>query len=382
MRNTRIQFADRSECTGCLVCASRCVHQAITAVSDKNGYWFPKVDTARCVGCKACEKVCPILNRSVPKEPLCGYAAVSRDDEVRMRSSSGGIFLHIARAVVQNGGVVYGCAWDDIGEAKHVRIEQLEDLPRLCEAKYVQSETQHVYERVREDLLHNRQVLFSGTPCQVLALTRFLVHEYENLMLVDLICHGVPSREMFAALKRDVKRWHPGHGEVRRISFRDKFESWEARAVTTWFDDGAKIREVGFNNAYLLAFLNHYYIRPSCERCLANNGRSGSDLTLGDLWGISQIAPEFDDHKGASAVLVHTLRGKALIEDLDSISIRQVPVSLIIQNNASYSAVRKPERWRKVFLAIARRFGVKTAWGCVYYKRRLLQKVVSLICKR
>lgn len=338
------------KCTGCAACYVSCPQDAIQMRPDQEGFVFPLVDESRCVNCGLCERRCPV--RTVGKRdatPMC-YAAKSNNIRLVLESSSGGMFSELALPILRNGGVVFGAAYDDKTlDVKHIAVQTVEDLSKLRGSKYVQSEVGLIYRQVKDVLIRGCSVLFSGTPCQIAGLKAYLGENYDKLLTVEVICHGVPSPKLFDELKREMSK---RHGALATISFRDKSEGWSSRAITGWYVSGKKIREKGNLNDYFKAFLSRLILRHSCEDCQFNDGKSGADVTLGDFWGAGCIKEWMNDDTGISAVILHTAKGVAAFEQLNCYK-HMVSLCDIARLNPSYQALRKPNEDRNEFMSLA-----------------------------
>lgn len=208
-----INITDKEKCSGCEACVNICPKNCITMIEDKYGFRYPTVNQSQCSNCNLCESVCPIkkFNKEV-------YACYAKNKNEYMSSSSGGAFAVIARKVLTNGGLVCGAAFDENFNVKHMIISNLNDLYKLKGTKYVQSEIGSVYKDIKKYLDKRYQVLFSGTPCEVAGLKKYLKNEYSNLITVDLICHGVPSPKIWQDYLNEVK----GVNKIKNVSFRNK----------------------------------------------------------------------------------------------------------------------------------------------------------------
>ena len=300
-----IKIDDNKDCCGCNACIIACPKQCISRTTDSEGFWYPVVDLSKCIDCSLCEKVCPELNENQESKPLECLAAINNDLEIRKNSSSGGVFFELARLTIQDGGVVFGAKFNEKWEVVHDMSKTLDYLSMFRGSKYVQSDTIKTYSQVKDYLKNNTKVLFSGTPCQIAGLKRFLRKEYEKLITVDFICHGVPSPFVWSkyldALPLD-------RNKIQSISFRDKAKGWKLFSLSIQgenFHYHKKLNE----DLYVRGFLKDLYLRPSCYSCSAKAGKSGSDITLADFWGIQNIKPEIDDDKGVSAILLNTTKG-------------------------------------------------------------------------
>ena len=218
-----IYIDNPAECCGCGLCASSCSQNCIMMSSDEEGFLYPSVQSEHCIHCGKCEKVCPVRNKEKTQRQSLkkAYAAFHRDKKIRFQSSSGGIFSAIAQEVIRQGGVVFGAAFNNAFEVEHIYVERVEDLSKLRGSKYVQSAMGETYKNVLNFLKSGRLVLFSGTPCQVSALKLFLNEKYENLITVDVICHGVPSPDVWKKYVNYRKR-KDSRAELKEVYFRDK----------------------------------------------------------------------------------------------------------------------------------------------------------------
>lgn len=304
------------KCTGCAACHDACAKGAISMVPDGEGFAHPQVDVTKCVRCGRCEQVCPVLHLGAPREPLAVYAAKAKDDELRLQSSSGGIFSLLARQIIREGGIVFGAGWDKSDwHVVHKSAENELELDELRGSKYVQSDTRGIYAKVKAQLATGRLVLFSGTPCQIAALRMFLGREYENLFLIDVICHAVPSPlawQNYLEVRLSAKNGQGAMGkqEIKRISFRRKDCGWKRYSLSLSFTNDSEYRQTLDKDPFLQAFLNEFCNRPSCQSCPFKSGTCGSDLTLGDYWGIATAHRGVDDDKGISVALVNTQKGE------------------------------------------------------------------------
>ena len=325
-----IEIKDKKDCCGCSACVQRCPKQCITLKEDNEGFLYPILDKKTCIDCGLCEKVCPILHQGEPQKPLKVYAAKNLNEEIRRQSSSGGIFTLLAEQVIQEGGVVFGARFDENWEVKHDYTETIEGLAVFRGSKYVQSRIEDNYKKAEEFLKQGRKVLFSGTPCQIAGLKRFLRKEYEELLTVDFVCHGVPSPGVWRKyLKETVARMcdknsvstdpiSKENAHIESISFRDKRSGWKkfsfALTLSATYRSGAKntvsLCEIFPQNTFMKGFLADLYLRPSCYACTAKCGKSDSDITIADLWGAPFIIGNDDDDRGTSLVLVYRDRCK------------------------------------------------------------------------
>ena len=309
-------------CTGCAACHDVCAKDAILMIPDSEGFAHPQIDGKKCVKCGMCKQACPVLHPSVSREPLAIYAAKADDDMLRLESSSGGIFSLLAHRIVNRGGIVFGAGWEtDNWRIIHMSAETDSSLDKICGSKYVQSDTRGIYRQVKSQLDTGRQVVFSGTPCQIAALRVFLGKEYENLVLVDVICHAVPSplvwqKYLETRLSSLDDTCGVGAKSIRRVSFRHKKCGWQRYSLFLDFSNDNAYCQTLDVDPFLLGFLNELFNRPSCSSCAFKAGRSGADLTLGDYWGVDKPHCNFADDKGVSVVLVNSQRGMEMFGEI------------------------------------------------------------------
>ena len=309
-------------CCGCGACAAKCTKSCIEMVADGCGFLRPVVDASKCVGCSGCDSVCPALGER-PKDDTKGVIwARSKDRSERLNSSSGGVFALLAHDVLAGGGVVGGVAWDEgCKHARHVLVGSEDELDSVMRSKYVQSlVSREVFEGVRDALRAGRRVLFSGTACQVAAMRAYLgkLADSDDFLAVDVICHGVPSPLLWGkwAEYRESRAGAP----LRDVNMRSKTTGWwsySAMDEYTAEKDGAPACDGGVfgDDWYMKAFLRNASLRQSCFSCPAKRS-CGSDVTLGDFWGIQSAHPEVDFEGGVSAVLANTAKGLSAVEAL------------------------------------------------------------------
>lgn len=330
-----IKIDNKSQCCGCNACASRCPKQCITLQEDAEGFRYPVIDIALCIDCGVCERVCPVIHPGEERTPLQAFAAVNPDETIRMQSSSGGVFTAIAEQIIAEGGVVFGAAFDENWEVRHTYTETNEGLAAFRGSKYVQSRIDTAYQDAERFLKDGRKVLFSGTPCQVAGLKHYLRKEYDNLLAVDFICHGVPSpkvwrkylEENFSARRADAGKNSVLSSSINKvpvitgIAFRDKtMAGWKKYSFVVRGKSASKADKntvlmsgIFYENLYMQAFLNDLILRPSCYACPSKKGQSGCDVTLADFWGIEYVLPSMDNDKGVSLLLAQTDRGENFI---------------------------------------------------------------------
>ncbi len=307
-----IEILNKEHCVGCEACVVKCPRGCISFNEDSEGFRYPKVDMKLCIDCSICQRVCPVINQEPNREPLATYGAKHRDEKILLASSSGGLFTLLAEPVIERGGVVFGVEFDENWEARHSYTETKEGLVRFRGSKYIQSRVGDSYLKVEKYLRAGRNVLFSGTPCQIAGLNRFLGKEYDNLLTVDLICHGVPSPLVWRKYLCDTKIKN-----ISGISFRDKCTGWSSSSLSISSESDRGLCEKLGRNIFFRGFIKDLYLRPSCHECPAKALKSGSDITIADYWGIEIDNPQFNDSRGVGLAIIATQRGLEVFESLD-----------------------------------------------------------------
>lgn len=365
-----IQITDKSKCCGCHACVQRCPKQCISMHEDGEGFLYPRVDASLCVECGLCEQVCPMLHPAPARRPEACYAAINPEEQVRRVSSSGGIFTALATRILNEGGVVFGARFADDWSVVHDCTETVEGLAPFQGSKYVQSRMGDCYRRAETFLKAGRTVFFTGTPCQIAGLRRYLRRDYPGLLTMDFICHGVPSPRVWHQYLDEAL---PGasRSALRAVSFRSKTTGWRhySLALTLKGESGAadRVQSCTFErNPYMLGFLKDLYLRPSCHACTMKSCSSGADLTAGDFWSIDGFRPDLDDNRGVSSLCVNTPAGARALKDLP---VRLYPATyeqVGKYNTALDHAAAMPAR-RAEFYARMEREGVISAATALTY---------------
>lgn len=319
--------------------------------ADGDGFLSPRLERPEeCVHCGLCQRACPVLNApAVRAGEVQGFAAYTSEPLLREESSSGGIFSALALPVLADGGAVYGAAYDDCFAVHHICVEQAEELAKLRGAKYAQSTLGSTFREVKARLIQGQQVLFSGTPCQVAGLKSFLRKDYDNLLTVDFVCHGVPSPMAWQSYVR-FRAKEDNDGQLpERINLRSKESGWSRYTYSNVFSypGGHRHTASSGDSLFMRLFVGDYINRESCSNCRFKGYDRVSDVTLGDFWGIWNIAPEMDDNQGTSLVLLHSEKGRQLFSRIQSgIVCKSVPLELTSQENPALlvSSEAKPQR--------------------------------------
>lgn len=306
-----ITLAENNRCTGCGACAEACFKNAIKMTEDKEGFLFPVIDEKLCTECKKCLSTCPVINIPQKAVPSGVFGARAKDEDSVLKSSSGGVFSVLANKAISLGGIVYGAGYNEKLDVVHKSAEKAEDIEALMGSKYVQSDMNDTYRSVENNLKAGRKVLFAGTPCQCAGLSRFLSKEYSNLLMVDFVCHGVPSRGLY----RKYLEYMGTKGEIKSVRFRDKTTDRKSgHCISIEYKDGNIYREASVNDPYMLGFLQNINLRKSCYNCSFKDFATASDITIGDFWGIDKTDSFLSDKEGVSLVILNTDKGKTFFE--------------------------------------------------------------------
>ena len=318
-QNSTINDILKSECTGCCACFSICPVRCIEMIEDNEGFQYPVIDEKKCVKCLKCKNICPLFFNQRTIYPLHMYAAKNNDEEIRKNSSSGGVFSLFAENTIKKEGIIFGARFNGSWEVVHDCTETIEGLKEFYGSKYVASIIGDTYKKTKEFLENDKDVLFSGTPCQIAGLKSFLQKDYNNLICIDFICHGVPSPLVWREYLKELITLNLSH-KIHKINFRDKKTGWKNFSTSFEFYDKEDniyiLSESHFENTYFTGFLCDIYLRPSCYNCPVKPLKSGADITIGDYWGIENILPKYDDNMGVSIILINTNNGLKYFENL------------------------------------------------------------------
>ena len=366
-----------NKCTSCGACVAACPKHCIVIAANDRGFLYPRIETDRCVNCHACEMICH-LNRNVKNDFKSeAYAVKVNNDAYLRKSTSGGAFSALAEHVLNNGGVVYGCAYVDHLKAKHIRIETLKDLHLLNGSKYVQSDCSDSFKLVKEDLKLKRYVLFSGTPCQVSSLRSFLGKDDDNLITVDIVCHGVTSQAFFDK----YIEWYEKKNNiiVNNYDFRSKQNAkWSLAGICYGEDRNTKERIEKkifyYNEYYYYYFLKGLAYRESCYQCkYANMDRPG-DITLGDMWGAESLNLGYDTAEGCSLFIANSEKGLRLLEEIN-VTKKKVTTEQAVKLNKQLTTSSKiPDDYLSIidFISSAEAHRIDQYFRKHYMKERLM----------
>ena len=355
MENKRLpQLCDDTICTGCASCINSCRESALILVQNIEGFYRPHLNAAKCIGCGLCEKCCPILNpiKRQSEKMQNVYACWHKDTETRYNSSSGGAFSALAETILEDGGFVVGAAYDEELCVKHIIIESKSELDKLRLSKYVQSRIDaDLFVSIKMKLSDGQKGLFVGTPCQCAGLRASLRKEYDNLVIVDIICHGVPSKLMLDKYKEWLE---PLIGKVTHINFRNKNRGWYFGQRTARIEGGKLKYLRGKKDAYFTCFNKNNCLQHSCYDCRFQNFPRYSDLTIADFWKIGMVEPfgHKDEIKNGISMII-TSNKKAVdfvIEAKDKMEMFERTMKEAIRgNHAGVESSHKPTSRKSIY---------------------------------
>lgn len=342
------KIIDKDNCTGCYACFNICPTKAIDMIEDEKGFKTYAIDKDKCINCGMCKKVCPVINNKEENKDIEAFACMNKNENIRKESSSGGIFYLLAQYILEKKGVVFGASFDNNWDVEHTYIEKIEDIKKLMGSKYVQSTIGDSYEKVKEFLENDRYVLFTGTPCQIEGLNKFLGKEYDKLYTQDVICHGVPSPKVwrkYLQFRKMKDKKIPSN-----INFRNKEDGWQNFHIKFKYERNS-YKMLANNDIYMQSFLRNTILRDSCYNCHFKKLYRLSDITLADFWGVKRVLPEMNDNKGTSLIIVNSKKGQTLIKEInEKIEMKGVDIKEAIKYNPSMiKSVDKDEKREDFF---------------------------------
>lgn len=385
-----IQIQHKTDCSGCGGCRQVCPTGCISYLPDGEGFFYPAVDTERCIRCGKCERACPMPAAKPQEHPADAFACRSKDISLRDASSSGGVFTALAEQILAEGGVVFGALLREDGAVAHAAVTDRAGLARLRGSKYVQSDMGNCFLQAQALLEKGRWVLFSGTPCQIYGLSCFLGREYDRLLLVDTVCMGVPSPGIWERYRRAQEE--RAGSRLTAAHFRDKGFSggdaaangWQDYAMRLEFENGTRYCAPRLQDPYLSCFLKRLDLRPACHACRFKGDARRSDLTLGDYWGIESLHPDWADGHGVSLVLARTPKGGEWLRRAGSeLEVRPAPAEHAVRTHPSLVRSVEAASGRDAFFSACERGGdilpVLTRYGAPTAAERLRRMAGRLL---
>lgn len=331
---------EKNECYGCGACMQTCPVKAITMEEDDEGFLYPFINNNLCISCNKCHSVCPIEANLTLNKPMQAHVGFCVSIDKRRKSASGGAFYAITKVSTPDT-TVFGVEWKSRSSARHEKRDVDTAYERFSKSKYVQSDIGNSYIETKQELLMGKSVVFTGTPCQIAGLKTFLGKDYENLLCVDLVCHGVPSGKVLECYIND----NEGKEKIEGIDFRHKVYKkgeWQSKCAVLKYKSG-KRKVVDYDTSgFLRGFACGLFFRPSCATCQFACQERVSDLTIGDAWGIEKIRPEMNPHEGISLILVNGEKGDSWRKKMESfMQMEEVDFDILVEGNAR---LREPDR--------------------------------------
>ena len=333
MKNIK-EWVDKHNCTGCSACYNICPVGAIKMEPNKKGFLEPIIDSKKCINCGKCQKVCMGYNKIIKTKTNEYYIARNKDEEVVFNSSSGGIFSILANYILDNKGSVYGAILDKNLKVKHVRVTKKKDLNPLRRSKYTQSILGNIFQNIKQDLESGLRVLFVGTPCQAYGLKLYTsnIKNKDNLLIVDIICHGTPSPLLFHDHIKFIEK--KSGKKLKYHYFRTKERGWRGHIEKDVFTDGTYDNTSLNSQTFREVFYTDKGLKDSCYSCLFSNLERSSDITIGDCWGIENTDSKLNDNKGSSIVIVSSIKAKEIFNKLKKEMITEnVDINKVLQKN-------------------------------------------------
>lgn len=310
-----IEIKDKKKCCGCTACFNKCPVSCISMRQDEEGFYYPVVDINKCIFCGLCEEACPIVNPSDKYDIGKAFAVQHKDSETLYHSAAGGAYSALGEYILERNGVVYGAAYNEKMVVEHVRVFTKEQLPVFRSSKYVQSYQRDMFKSVEQDIKEGKLVCYSGTPCQIAGLRKYLGIDYDNLITVDLVCKGVGSPKVLKQYVDLMKKKY--ESDIVGMNFKRKTYGYHSSTMSVDFDNGKSYSMGGITDLMMRSFRANICLRPSCYECAFKGKDRVSDLTIFDCWNYKHLTGKKDNDKGHTSVLVHTNKGLEMLKQCD-----------------------------------------------------------------
>lgn len=338
MKNLYLEKGNKSDCNGCGICTFVCPKNCIHMEQDKEGFFYPIIDETKCIKCGKCKKVCSNCKENKKYEPKA-FIAINKNEEERKRSASGGMFMILAKYVIDRAGIVFGVEYDSELKVRHGEADTLERCQKFMGSKYVRSDISNTYQKVKKYLEQDKYVLFTGTPCQCNALKIFLDKPYDKLILCEIICHGNPSPKVFKKYIEELQERKKL--KVKDIKFRSKENGWNNSTPIIEYENGEKEEDPILYQAFMAELIS----RPSCYACPFVSKDRIADFTIGDMWGIEKINPSMNDGKGASLLIANSQKAINMLPEIEKqTKLKEVDIDLAFSYNHHENVKQHPKR--------------------------------------
>lgn len=338
MENLYLSNNNKYDCNGCGICTLMCPKNCIQMKEDQAGFLYPVIDETKCIHCGNCKRICSnikIKNENKAK----AFIAINKNEEERNKSASGGMFIILAKYVIEQKGIVFGVEYDSNLNVNHAEANTIEKCQKFMGSKYVRSNMIGIYKRVEEYLKQGKLILFTGTPCQCNALKVYLKKEYNNLITCEIVCHGNPSPKVFKKYKEELEQRNKS--KVKDIKFRSKENGWKNSTPIIEYENGTKQEDPTFYKAFMAELIS----RPSCHTCPFVDEPRVADFTIGDMWGIEKINPNMDDGKGTSLFIANSEKAINILKEVENrLKIEEVDINLAFLYNHCKNVEENPKK--------------------------------------
>lgn len=375
-----LESKNKVDCSGCQACKNTCPKDCISMEYDNEGFLYPVIDESKCISCKKCIKVCEYNKEIVKVNNQKVYAAINRDENIVNKSSSGGLFIPLSDYILNENGMICGAKFNEDYLVVHDITNNKQIRDSFCGSKYLQSNVGNIYKEVEQNLKLGTKVLFSGTPCQVDGLKNYLDKEYDNLVLVDIVCHGVPSPIVFKKyIYKKIKKYK---GNISNLTFRYKKAGWGTQNLKIDFNNGKSYVNRNYKDSYYYLFINDFMLRPSCYKCRYSNTNRVSDITIADFWGIEEVKPDFPRKNGVSLLIVNTIKGEKLVNNIqDKLIIEESSFEEATRRQINLSHPTIENKGRKLFFKLYDKLGFSAANFVMVDCIKIMRKPVNALRK-
>lgn len=373
-----LENKDKVNCSGCQACKNICPKDCISMEYDNEGFLYPVIDKSKCINCKRCINACEYNKEIIKVSNQKVYAARSKDENIVNKSSSGGLFIPLSDDILNENGMICGAKFNEEYLVVHDITNNKEIRDSFCGSKYLQSDVGNIYKEVEKYLKLGTKVLFTGTPCQVDGLKSYLNKDYDNLILMDFVCHGVPSPILFKKhINKKIKKYK---GNITNLTFRYKKQEWGTQNLKINFNNGKMYSKKGMRDTYYNLFLSNIIIRPSCYKCRYSNTNRVSDITIADFWGIEKIKPNFPSKNGASLLISNTEKGEKLINNIqDKLILEESNFEEVKKRQVNLSHPTTENRKRKLYFKIYEKLGFSIANFFIVDCIRVMKKPLNVL---
>lgn len=375
--NTYLETNNKKSCTSCTACKEICPKDCITMEEDDKGFYFPSIDNERCINCGLCRSVCP-TDREIELDISKMYAVISKDENVVAKSTSGGAFTLLSDEILKNNGVIFGAIYDENMNVIHSKAEDYNQRDKMRTSKYVMSLLGNTFKEVKKNLDEGKQVLFTGTSCQIHGLLGYLKKDYDNLITVDFLCSGTPSPKVYNMFINEIEKKY--NKKVIGLNFRNKKYGWDNQSIKITFNDNSEEYINLESTSYYRMFACGYSIKESCGDCRYASYKRVADITIGDFWGIKEYMPEmYNENKGVSVITLNSTKGMNLFEKIKDNSVYK-ECDIIKANQVRFSIPPLNQRNRDVFFEYLKHKTLERT-GNIIESNKFIHKVYRKIIK-